>query len=131
MALDLYVRHVNQHLASVHNFPDKTELIRIKDIHWLKRNIFRNKCSPSILFQCEVKINIDPQSILYSLKRTMTEAEFFHRSKSFYVPEELRKPSLLHTFVGMLLLFAAVCLDAGITLLSDKPFSHVSFLIDS
>jgi len=49
----------------------------------------------------------------------------------FYTPEELRKPSLLHTSEGVSLLFAAVCLDAGITLLSDKPSSPVSFLIDS
>jgi hypothetical protein len=49
----------------------------------------------------------------------------------FYTPEEWRKPALLHTCVGLWLLFVVVCLDVGITLLSDKPSSLVIFLLNS
>jgi hypothetical protein len=38
-------------------------------------------------------------------------------------------PSLQHIFVGVLLLFVAVCLGGDIALLSDKLSSLVSFLL--
>lgn len=60
--------------------PDKTELPRIRVTLWLKRNIFGNKCSPCILFQCEDEINNDPQTSVNTLlpKQTMIEAEPVH-----------------------------------------------------